>query len=152
MSKPIVQVLKPNLFRLLADFSYEWSHEDYPRQRLTVKANYLFDGSSIPKALHSFIGTWDLSLQAPLFHDALYECAGNTVDPRAWFITHEFLVDDEWILSGHQWFRSESDRLFFRHMREADVPRWKRRSAYKAVRLFGSRAWRRTFERNPQII
>lgn len=146
--KPKVQVLSGNLFQLLEDFEYVWDHKKYPLQKLCVKRGFLFDGASIPKAVHSFIGTWDLGLVAPLFHDALYECAGDTIHYKAWFIEHSYGVDGDWRQSSHLWVRSEADRLFFRHMREADVPRWKRSAANKAVRLFGRRAWNQTYRLN----
>jgi hypothetical protein len=56
--------------------------------------------------------------------------------------THEFEAAGSWKPVTGRWARSDADRLFARIMREAQVPKLRRRLAYLAVRAFGGGAWR----------
>lgn len=138
---PRVLVRGPQLFTLDEDFAYEWSLDSGAIQRLLMYAGFTFDGASIPRAVHPFIGTWDLGLMPPLFHDGLYGCAGEMSKSR--WIDHQVWTAEGWVDADHVWSRKQADRLFGRHMREAHVPSWRRASAYRAVRLFGHGAWHR---------
>ena len=142
--RPIVQVLGPDEFLLLEPYTYSWTvpaSEGITPQlaRLIAPAGFRFDGASVPRLAHVFIGRLDLGLRAPLFHDLLYRYAG--ILPLG---VHEWWVDGEWVEVGSPWTRREADRLFGRHMREDRIPRWRRRAAYLAVRWFGGGSWRST--------
>jgi hypothetical protein len=142
MSKPRVQVLGPSEFLLMEDYSYRWdvpSDEPItPRTAiLTAPAGFRFDMASVPRAVHAFIGRLDLGLRAPLFHDLLYHHGGRL--PGRLYQWH---IDGEWVNADAPWSRRDADRLFGRHMREDGVARWRRRAAYRAVRLFGGGSWR----------
>jgi len=140
---PRIIVLGPQSFMLDEPFTYQWEATAWPWQRLTIERGFHFDGASIPRLVHPFIGTWDLGLMPPLIHDALYGCKGQI--HKAWWIFHEvFNLETGWVSAQHIWTRKESDRMFGRHMREAYVPSWRRTSAYRAVRLFGRGAWNHT--------
>jgi len=136
---PDVRVLGSDRFLLVGPCYYEWEAAGYPRQRLVAREGFEFDGASVPRAAHAFVGRWDLGLYPPLWHDLLYRCAGNPF--RSEYLEHVRDLDGQWVPAGHLWTRSEADRLFGRQMRDAGVAKWRRRSAYFAVRTFGGRAW-----------
>jgi hypothetical protein len=135
---PVVRVLGPDRFELLRPYVYQWAAPDFDgrRARLAIPMGFVFDYASVPRPVHAFIGRLDLGLVAPLMHDWLYAFGG-----RLPVGSHEWLIGDTWQQVGEPWTRRDADRLFGRHMREEGVARWRRRSAYRAVRLFGSRAW-----------
>lgn len=94
---------------------------------ITIPAGFSCDGASIPKAFHSLIGVFDLSITAPLIHDFLYRSQGM---PAVEAVTPYRIFD-----------RAEVDALFAEIMKEEGVPVWRRRAAYLAVRAFGRWAW-----------
>lgn len=130
-------------FELMEDYRYSWSYrgDDY---RLTARTGFITDLASIPKWIPKWVArSIDLTSGAPLYHDALYRSGGDTFSSD--FIDHEVWTSNgnagTWTPVTGAWSRDESDRLFGRMMREAGVPRWRRRSAYRLVQLFSSFAW-----------
>ncbi len=157
--QPVVQVLADDWFRLRRPWAYEWAWEG-DVYRIFIRSGFEFDGASIPPIAHPFFGgRWSLGLGPPLAHDALYRCEGDFT--KAVFGIHpdetpesialagkrygwyERLGDDSWEEVDWVWSRKDADRLFGRHMREAGVRRWRRRTAYRTVRLFGRGSWGR---------
>ncbi len=139
-NRPRLEVLDAGWFRLMEDWAYEWYHKpsdtDY---RLIVQEGFECDLASVPKILHSFIGRKDLGLGPPLLHDMIYACTGNVFGFG--YGELEKRVDGRWTVLSDYVSRKTADRMFGRMMREVQVPRWKRRSAYLAVRAFGLPAW-----------
>ena len=136
--QPVVQVLGPDRFRTLRPHVYHWTVRelDHRLARMAIPAGFEFAGASVPRVAHAFIGRLDLGLVAPLYHDWLYHYGGRP--PQG---SHEWLIGDRWRPVEEPWTRREADRLFGRHMREEGVPRWRRRAAYRAVRVFGGGSW-----------
>lgn len=64
-------------------------------------------------------------------HDYVYEAGGELGDIYEWW------VDGKWIVNFNPWKKRHADKLFFRMLREANVPKFRRRVAYQAVRVFG---------------
>lgn len=87
---------------------------------ITVPAGFVCDGASIPRFLWRLLSPLDLSECAWLLHDYLYRHG-----------------------TEEGWTRLEVDQLFDRINREHGVVRWKAWAAYKGVRAFGARAFRR---------
>lgn len=133
---PHVQVLAADRFRLLRPYVYRWEVEDGTHHRMATPARGECDYASVPRVLHVFVGRLDLGLIAPLYHDWIYHYGGRL--PQG---SHDILVGDLWTASTAPWSRHDADRLFGRHMREEGIVKWRRRAAYRAVRLFGSHAW-----------
>lgn len=111
---------------LLEDYLYEDEAHDVV---LRVHQGFTFDLSSVPRVLWWGIAPHELSLVAPLYHDALYRFAGRDggflhIEPRRTYT------------------RQEADRLFKRHMTQEGVSGWRKHVAYSAVRLFGGSSWR----------
>lgn len=120
---PITYDVRNRTWRLLADYRY-----DDQGTRLTAKAGYAFDLSSIPRALWWLIAPNELSIVAPLFHDLLYEYRGR-------------LPDSSFVSPYRTFTRAEADDLFLHLMTEEGVSWWRRHAAYSAVRAAGSLYW-----------
>jgi hypothetical protein len=130
------QVLLPDLrrFRLLEAATYTWRHESRS-YRLVVPAGFEHDFASVPRPLWALISPIDLGL-ASMFHDWLYRNRGR-VTTLQWDAAAE-----RWTPRKDPWIRRDADRLFARIMREQGVARWRRRLAFRVVRVVGGRYWR----------
>lgn len=113
------------LWNLKADYSCQWEGHT-----LTVTAPFWFDLSSVPRGVWPLIAPFELGIRAPLFHDWLYRFGGDPPE------------EEGSIEPPRTYVRSQADELFRQHMLEDGVPGWRVRLAYRAVRWFGSRAWR----------
>jgi hypothetical protein len=102
-------------------------------RRLVIPGGFQFDLASIPRALWSVIAPFELSIAAPVVHDWGYEHAGaipvGMPSSSGTYPTDVFT-------------RAEVDAFFLDIMRQEGVAWWRRQAAYRAVRLFGGRAWR----------
>jgi hypothetical protein len=137
---PRVEPLVGNRYRLVEDYLYAWS-KDGIEHRLTVPAGFTSDLASVPRLLWWYISPFDLG-PSVVPHDWIYRHAGAL--PAG---SHLMCEASQWIEVTAAWERKEADRLFGRMMRETSVPRFKRRQAYRAVRLFGGWVWRRRARR-----
>lgn len=99
---------------------------------IVIPAGFTCDGASIPKAIHSLIGSFDLSITAPLIHDYLYRYQG--------------LLPVDYVTPYRIYDRIDADNLFSRVMEEEGVPVWRRKLAYGAVRALGRWAWNKRKE------
>lgn len=137
-SQPDVIPINGDRYRLRKTHSYEWEKYNY-HFRLIVPAGFEYDGASVPRFLWSITGILPDGLQreAALFHDWIYHHEGCL--PKGSYQTE---IRGRWLDVKKCWTRKNTDRLFGRHMREASVPKVRRRMAFIAVRLFGRKAWR----------
>lgn len=153
--EPEVQVLATNRFGTIEGWEYRWEHGGL-LHRIQVDAGTIYDGASIPLLAQPFTGgKWGLGLGPPLPHDLFYRSGGDL--GKLDYARHQIygtlrfgppvapaLVGPAiygWKDAGVPWTRSEVDRLFARHMRELGVGRFRRRSAYRMVQLFGRGSW-----------
>lgn len=113
---------------LFADCSYRPDLLD-PTRKITAIKGFETDLASIPRVFWSIMAPEELSLAAPLFHDLLYRRGGT-------------LEAGELDPAGYSFTRIEVDDLFRELMKKAGIPKWKRRTAYIAVRAFSSFAWK----------
>ena len=134
---PDVRVLREGWFQLEQDQRYQWAH-DGRLHRITVRVPFCFDGASIPRIARVWLGRWDLGLNPPLFHDWLYRYRGNLPE-----YSHQEWMHGTWRTVGEPWSRRGADRLMGRMMREKGVPVFRRRMAYRAVRVGGWIPWLR---------
>jgi hypothetical protein len=95
--------------------------------QITVPERFEFDLASVPRALWSLIAPFELSISAPLVHDFLYRFAG---EPPAGSVAPLKVFS-----------RPETDVVFRDTMEEEGVSAWRRATAYRMVRWFGSGAW-----------
>lgn len=123
-------------YQLLEDWVYVWVLDDGVR-RITVPKGFTTDLASVPRFLHHLISPSDLR-HASLPHDLIYGYAGRV--PGRYFTIDQ-------VECSEPWTRRDADRLFARIMREAGVPVWRRRAAYRGVRLGGFLRWRRAAAR-----
>jgi hypothetical protein len=124
LDPPILSFVGGRQWRLEADFWFP----DAGRV-ITVPKGFLFDLSSVPRALWWLIAPFDLSVVAPLVHDFLYRYGGK---PPAGSIE-----------PPHVYTRAEVDAVFRRIMEAENVAAWRRALGYLAVRVFGFWAWRK---------
>lgn len=143
------QILLPDLrrFVLAEDARYTWhmpeGEEADGIYRLVVLEGFEHDFASVPRPLWAFIAPLDLGL-ASIFHDWLYRHAGR-VETLRW----TGVETSPWATVDMPWTREEADRLFARLMREQGVVRWRRRTAYLAVRWFAGAVWGRPCRAEP---
>ena len=103
-----------------------YAHTDPVLGPLRVPPGFRFDLASIPRPARPLIGIEELSIVAPMFHDAGYHGALRWAD-----------------LARPPLTRREVDDLFLRLMKVEGVPKWRWTAAYQAVRWFGGGAWDR---------
>ena len=94
---------------------------------ITIAAPFDFDLASIPRALWWLIAPFELSIAAPMIHDFLYQHKGSP-PPGS-------------IVPPITYSRKKADELFRHLMKLEGIAAWRRRLAYRAVRLFGWYAW-----------
>ncbi len=94
-----------------------------------IPAKFEFDLASIPRIIWPLIGSFELSLVAPLIHDYLYQWRGQPLH-------HQYpkLAPVAPVLT-----RAEADQIFLNLMLAEKVTPWKAKAAYRAVRLFAPR-------------
>lgn len=115
---------------LRSDYYFHWEFESR-WYRFLIPAGFEFDGASVPWFLRWIAGRGRFGLLAPLVHDWLHAQKGSVAvdwDAEGTWVRHYFASD---------FTRQEADKMFFLIMRYDGVePRWLRRCAYKAVRLW----------------
>lgn len=104
---------------------------DFETSTITVPIGFDTNLASVPRAFWNIMSPWDVA-RAAVVHDFLYwNCA------RTW----PTLADDE--IGKMTWkdARAVADKIFKLAMKasEPSVPKWKIATAYRAVRLFGSK-------------
>lgn len=107
---------------LLDDYVISMTLEDGAAVVIEIPYGFRFDLASVPRWLWWIIAPFELSLPAPLVHDALYRWKGVIDTPIPRVLT-----------------RKDADDIFLAIMESEEVSRWRRRSAYRAVRMFAPR-------------
>jgi hypothetical protein len=131
---PRIEALGGNSYRLFEDYFYEWE-KDKINYKLIIPKGFICDLASIPRLLWIIISPFDLGAAA-VPHDWIYSFAGRI--PSKSCLKKN---NNVWIEIEEPWSRKDTDRLFARMMRESNVSKFKRRSAFIAVRIFGSWVW-----------
>ena len=123
-----------NRYRLFSEYILEWWHNGV-LHRLIVPADFEIDMASVPRIVWPLISPFDLG-NAAIPHDWFYHHSGAI--PAG---SHQIHTGTEWVDQLKPWSRQDADKLFARQMRETGVSKWRRRAAYRAVRLFGRGSW-----------
>lgn len=122
-----------------------WYHKG-SNYLMVTEMSFRTDLATIPRILWPIVSPRELGLRGVVFHDKLIRSKGN-VDVYKWNQASRCWVLE---IGARRWTRKESDRFFFRLMRE-DMEEWKtkpgaaglwqvywrrfkRRSAFKVVR------------------
>lgn len=106
-----------------------YSYRDEPHDcTLHIPAGFRFDLASVPRPLWGLIAPFDLSIVAPLLHDALYRHGG--------------VLPDGWCVAPRKYSRKEADELLRDVAKKEGVSGWRAEAAYVAVRLFGRGSWK----------
>lgn len=125
-------------WELVEEYWYHWDHGG-KWYRFKIDKGFLFDGASVPWFLRGIAGRGRFGVLAPLVHDWLFHRMGR-VDVEIWGGS-KWWGALNYYLDGRRekplFTRRDADRLFFRILREQQVrPRWLRRAAFKAVRVW----------------
>jgi hypothetical protein len=137
--QPNISPIARGLYRLEEDYCYQWEHNG-SHYRITVPAGFRYDGNSVPRIIWTLAGiTPDgLNRAAGLVHDFIYRHCGKL--PANSFQTLSF--NDEWVcIVSNIWSRHGADRLYARLLRVAGVSSYRRRIAYRGVRIGGALTW-----------
>lgn len=116
-----------NIWLLVEEYRVKVLHEE-DEFEFRIPQNFEFDLASVPRVFWSVIGSFELSLVAPLIHDYLYRFRGRpehhtrTQEPHLVVLT-----------------RRDADQIFLALMLREGVPSWKAKLAYRAVRWFAPR-------------
>ena len=94
---------------------------------ITVPKNYITDLASVPRICWAFIAPFDVA-RAAVIHDILYEKINGAFK--------EGIISTK---KQRELYRSIADKVFRQGMEnsEPSVPKWKIKSAYYSVRMFG---------------
>ena len=111
-------------YRVKLDFEDEMVHFEIPK-------DFEFDLASVPRILWPLIGSFELSLIAPLIHDYLYQTTGKG--------SFHYGETEEGVTFQRPFTRKEADDIFLDLMLREGVPLWRARSAHRAVRWFAPR-------------
>ena len=103
-------------FKVYVAFAYHVGSEDSD-EVINIPEGYLTDLASIPPVARWMIPKLGKHCQAAVVHDFIYQ--------------------------HHTYDRKKCDKIFLEAMKVLDVPLWKRRVMYRAVRLFGGISWSR---------
>lgn len=139
IKQPLIEPISDSLYRLTYSYTYTWSDGDCS-YRVTIPANFTYDGASVPQSLWSLCGlTKDgLIRAAALVHDWIYSFGGSM--PKDSYQQFNPILHD-WVTIDSPISRAKADGLFKQIMKEAQMPSKKINMAYMAVRLFGSKHW-----------
>lgn len=99
-----------------------------------IPQNFEFDLASIPRILWPLIGSFELSIVAPLIHDYFYATKGAGFHHKAFDSLGESPYPEDRLVT-----RFFADKLFLELMLMEGVTPWKAKAAYHAVRMFGPR-------------
>lgn len=123
---------------LLENYVYKWKKFGRFR-KLVIPKGFVTDLASVPRIAWTFSGITPghLKWAAPICHDYPYQYKG-VLPPGSYFIK----MGGEWTEDRTKWKRKDTDRLFFRIMREDGIPQKNRRRAFKGVRVGGWFSWR----------
>jgi len=141
IKQPNITPISDLEYELVEDYVYTWEH-NFRDQRLTIPKGFIFDGASVPQILWWTGLRPDGLLRAgALLHDWIYSMGSKPGNNGSHHYYYDYHGNGKWVVQVKPWTRKQSDQIFSRAMREAEYPKWKRRIAYIAVRLFGRGAW-----------
>ena len=118
---------------LWEDWDVYWEHNG-KWYRTRVPSGFISDKASIPRPLTLLAARDELGLKGIIIHDWIYKNKGRVaVEKRL-----ENDATNAWMPLPFEvhFTRREADALMFRFFREDNIePRWRRRGAFKLVRL-----------------
>jgi hypothetical protein len=134
--QPVNYPIGERLYKLYLPFVYIWKKND-TWYRITIPEGLEYDGASIPRWAWSVLGLRPDGLirAAATGHDFLYVNGGKIGQ------NYERLDGNLWKEVNATWTKEQTDRLFGRMLREAGIPAFRRKLAFKAVSWFGKGAF-----------
>lgn len=125
-------------YRLEKEYIYKWD-KNGETYRIIIPEGLVYDGASIPRLTWTLTGMRPDGLlrAAALVHDFIYIHKGKM--PKGSYQMHN---DKRYVDLNTRWTRKKADKMFAQILKESGVSRFKRRIAYRAVRIGGWLAWR----------
>lgn len=114
----ILEYIDGRNWRLYAGFNYQTDVFPVSRRPIKLPAGFVTDFASIPRLLHSLVPPTGKYGKAAVIHDFLYRSQGIAVS------------------------RKEADQVFEEAMEALGVGWLTRQTMYRAVRVFGGRAYK----------
>lgn len=135
---PAVRPLNDREWELVRPFIYTWE-DGFTSYCITIPLGFAFDGASVPRIVWTLTGLIPTGayLGAAAVHDYCYQRRGRLLRGEV----RRLNDGHEWEPIAVDWDRRQCDRLFLLIMQDGKVPGWKSKTMYRAVRLFGWRAW-----------
>lgn len=122
-TKPLtVTKLKTGMWEVDREFWY-YIGEEGSDEFVIIPRGFHTDFASVPRAFWMIIPPDGKYSQAAVLHDYLYSCHG--------------------ILPEVTYQRKTCDKIFIEAMAVLEVPTWKRRVMYRAVRMFAWLGWKK---------
>ena len=118
---PLIVETMGTKFKLFLPFTYHWKRYNIDIQ---VPKGFISDFASIPRPLRFFIPKLGLYNKAAVLHDYAYQ--NHRIGNGTWF-----RID-----------RKSADLLFLDAMTDLKVKKWKRKTMWFFVRVFGWLSWR----------
>ncbi len=116
-TKPLtVTKISSRRWRVARSFKYYVGYEK-SKEVISIPAGFETDFASVPRLFWSIIPPDGRHTQAAVLHDYLYH--------------------------KHIYSRKKSDKIFLEAMKVLRVSWWRRHVMYRAVRMFGGKAWRK---------
>lgn len=115
----IVKKLKGRMWEVTRSFDY-YVGEENSNDKITVSKGFITDFASVPRPFWIVVPPDGQYSQAAVLHDYLYRMQKVGRNRRS---------------------RKECDQIFLEAMSVLNVPLWKRRIMYRAVRMFGWIPW-----------
>ncbi len=112
---------KSNYWKVLAPLTYT-TNDDI---NIKIPKDFLTDFATVPRFLWSILPPWGRYGKAAILHDFLYYSG---------------------IFS-----KKEADLIFLEAMEVLEVVKWKRKSMYYSVKMFGGKTWK-TYRKNDKEI
>jgi len=109
-----VRKVGKRLWEVLRSFKYRIGSED-SSVFIRVSKSFVTDFASVPRLFWVILPPDGIYTQAAVLHDFMYS---NKSMPR-----------------------KRCDKIFLEAMEVLDVPKWKRKTMFRAVRMFGGFAW-----------
>lgn len=118
-AEPLGRFISADVFRLEEPMEY-WVGEEGKGALVRVPKGFETDFASIPLVFQNLLSKFDVSRRAAIVHDYLYRTHGK----------------------GGIYSREQCDKIFLEAMEILGVPWLRRKTMYRAVRLFGWTSWK----------
>jgi hypothetical protein len=133
-NEPQLEPLNSRNWKVVKGFTY-YINDSLVGPRIDIPPGFITDFASTPKIIWPIIPPWGKYGNAAIVHDFLYQNK---------FIIN-YVLDDNHKYHDVKIFieKNIADKIFLHAMEVLQVPWWKRRIMFLAVKYFGNKYWRK---------